>query len=103
MAKKALCIGINDYPGTESDLSGCLNDAHDWAGILEARQFEVRKLLDAQATKAAMKRAIGDLIAGAAPDDTLVITYSGPRIPRSWGRPRRVVSGFSSDPKTLGP
>ncbi|UCF90755.1 MAG: caspase family protein [Desulfobacterales bacterium] len=77
MAKKALCIGINDYPGTQSDLTGCVNDAHDWAGILEARQFEVHKLLDAQATKAEMERAIGGLIAGAKPGDTLVITYSG--------------------------
>ena len=77
MAKKAICIGINDYPGTQADLTGCVNDAHDWAGILEARQFEVRKLLDAQATKAEMKRAIGGLIAGAEPDDTLIITYSG--------------------------
>ena len=31
MAKHALCIGINDYPGTGSDLSGCVNDANDWA------------------------------------------------------------------------
>jgi len=31
MAKKALCIGINDYPGTQNDLSGCVNDANDWA------------------------------------------------------------------------
>jgi hypothetical protein len=29
MAKKVLCIGINDYPGTDSDLSGCVNDAND--------------------------------------------------------------------------
>ncbi|WP_349769079.1 caspase family protein, partial [Zoogloea sp.] len=27
MSKKALCIGINDYPGTQNDLSGCVNDA----------------------------------------------------------------------------
>ena len=31
MSKKALCIGINDYPGTQNDLSGCVNDANDWA------------------------------------------------------------------------
>ncbi len=31
MAYKALCIGINDYPGTQNDLSGCVNDAQDWA------------------------------------------------------------------------
>ena len=37
MAKKlALCIGINDYPGTDSDLSGCVNDANDWAANLDA-------------------------------------------------------------------
>jgi len=31
MAKLALCIGINDYPGTVNDLSGCVNDAQDWS------------------------------------------------------------------------
>jgi len=34
MTKRALCIGINDYPGTDFDLSGCVNDAHDWAQAL---------------------------------------------------------------------
>ncbi len=29
MSKKALCIGINDYPGTQNDLSGCVNNAND--------------------------------------------------------------------------
>lgn len=29
VAKRALCIGSNDYPGTDGDLSGCVNDAHD--------------------------------------------------------------------------
>ena len=31
MANKALCIGINNYPGTHMDLQGCVNDAEDWA------------------------------------------------------------------------
>jgi hypothetical protein len=26
MAKRALLIGINDYPGTQNDLQGCVND-----------------------------------------------------------------------------
>lgn len=77
MTKKALCIGINDYPGTDSDLSGCVNDAHDWKQALQSRGFRVRSLLDAQATKAAMSEAIGDLISGAKSGDTVVITYSG--------------------------
>ncbi|MGE5839594.1 MAG: caspase family protein, partial [Deltaproteobacteria bacterium] len=39
MAKRALCIGINDYPGTGSDLAGCVNDANDWAVLLKKRGF----------------------------------------------------------------
>ncbi|MFM9768159.1 caspase family protein, partial [Streptomyces scabiei] len=62
MAKKALCIGINDYPGTGSDLAGCINDAHDWAAELGARGYEVAKLLDKQATRAAMIESIGTLV-----------------------------------------
>ena len=27
MTKKALCVGINDYPYEGSDLNGCVNDA----------------------------------------------------------------------------
>lgn len=77
MSKKALCIGINDYPGTQNDLSGCVNDANDWAAALAARGFAVTKLLDAQATKASMVGAIGNLVGGAAKGDTVVITYSG--------------------------
>ena len=77
MSKNALCIGINDYPGTGSDLSGCVNDARDWAAALTARGFSVTTLLDAQATKAAMVSAMGGLISHAAPGSTVVITYSG--------------------------
>lgn len=77
MARRALCIGINDYPGTDSDLSGCVNDARDWSAELQGRGFEVTTLLDAQATRAAMIAAIEALIAGAQKNDTLVFTYSG--------------------------
>jgi len=77
MGKSALCIGINDYPGTDSDLAGCVNDAHDWSTLLTARGFSVRQLFDAQATKAAMVEAIGGLIGAAGSGDTVVITYSG--------------------------
>lgn len=77
MSKKALCIGINDYPGTQNDLSGCVNDANDWAAALAARGFAVTKLLDAQATKAAMVGAMSELIGGAVKGDSIIITYSG--------------------------
>lgn len=77
MASKALCIGINDYPGSDNDLSGCVNDAHDWAEELDRRGFAVTQLLDKAAKRAAMIQAIGDLVDGAAKGDSLIITYSG--------------------------
>jgi hypothetical protein len=77
MAKQALCIGINDYPGTQNDLRGCVNDANDWAATLSARGFTVRKLLDSQATKAALVAGFEQLIGGAKSGDTVAITFSG--------------------------
>jgi hypothetical protein len=77
MTKHALCIGINDYPGTGSDLSGCVNDARDWAAALSGRGFSATTLLNARATGANMRTAIGALIGRARSDDTVVIQYSG--------------------------
>ena len=77
MSKKALCIGINDYPGTGNDLAGCVNDANDWAAELGSRGFTVTKMLDKKATHAAMTKAIGSLVKDAKKGDTLIITYSG--------------------------
>ena len=77
MAKRALCIGINDYPGTHLDLAGCVSDANAWEAELNGRGFAVTKLLNAQATKAAMVAAFKALIGGAAAGDVTVITYSG--------------------------
>ena len=34
MRKKALCVGINDYPYEGNDLNGCVNDAKAWAKLL---------------------------------------------------------------------
>jgi len=77
MAKRALCIGINDYPGTGSDLAGCVNDAKDWEALLQERGFTVTKLLDKKATGKAMRDAIGSAVADAVTGDTVVIQYSG--------------------------
>ena len=75
--KKAICIGINNYPGTANDLKGCVNDANDWAGLLEGFGFETRKILDAEATKSSILSAFGTLVTEASAGDVVVVTYSG--------------------------
>ncbi|MEV6637506.1 caspase family protein [Actinoplanes sp. NPDC051470] len=75
--RRGLCIGINDYPGTGSDLAGCVNDANDWAAELTARGFEVGLMLDAEATGEAMRAAMRTLVGEATGGDDVVITYSG--------------------------
>lgn len=78
MSKKiALCIGINDYPGTDSDLAGCVNDATDWEKALTERGFTVTKLLDAAANGKAMREGIASTIEAAKSGDLVVIQYSG--------------------------
>ncbi len=77
MAKRALCIGINDYPGTGMDLAGCVNDAKDWAALLRAKGFEVSTLLDNKATLKGMRAAISDIVDGAKSGDTVIVQYSG--------------------------
>jgi metacaspase-1 len=78
MAKKtALCIGINDYPGTGSDLRGCVNDARDWQAELERRGFNASLVLDRKATRQAMTSEMQRLIGDAKYGDVIVITYSG--------------------------
>jgi len=77
MAKRVLCVGINDYPGTDMDLAGCVNDAKDWKALLEQRGYTVASLHDAKATKAAILSALRSLMAGSAAGDSLVFTFSG--------------------------
>jgi len=78
-SKKAVCIGINDYPGYQNDLKGCLNDARNWTSLLKSRYYftDVKQLLDKDATKANIKKALTDLIKNAKTGDVLVVTYSG--------------------------
>jgi len=77
MGKRALCIGINDYPGTGSDLVGCVNDANDWAEALTERFFDTDVMLDAQATGDAIRDGIRRKLGGAEAGDVVVVTYSG--------------------------
>jgi hypothetical protein len=75
--KRSLHIGINNYPGTGSDLSGCVNDANDWKQALENRGFQVNALYDTDATKSNMVAAIEKIVSDTGQNDIAVITYSG--------------------------
>ena len=77
MAKHALCVGINDYPGTNNDLSGCVNDANDWGAVLTKLGYSVTPLIDSKATRAGRVAALTALVQGAKEGDDLVFTYSG--------------------------
>lgn len=80
MAKKALCVGINDYPYDGNDLNGCVNDAKAWGNIL-VKSFgyasnDIKMLLDGEATKANIIAGIKNLLTGAKPGDVLVFSNS---------------------------
>ncbi len=75
--KKAVCVGINNYPGISNDLKGCVNDANDWADLLEISNFQVEKILDENAVKKNILSALDSLVTNAVPGDEIVFTYSG--------------------------
>lgn len=75
--KKALVVGINDYP--DCPLSGCINDASSFANIIETHgngspNYSVLLKTDIQ-TKAEFKELIVKLFAGDC--DSVVLYYSG--------------------------
>ncbi len=80
MNKRAVCVGINDYPGTSNDLSGCVNDARDWADLL-TNKFDfgnnVTLFTDSNATKSNILDALSDLVSTAKEGDVIVFTFSG--------------------------
>lgn len=75
--KKAICIGINNYPGVFNDLKGCVNDAKDWSALLQGLGFDVSLMLDSQATRQNVKTALQGLVRAANAGDIAVFTYSG--------------------------
>src|SRR5687768_17976879 len=71
--RRALCVGINDYPYDGSDLNGCVNDARAWGELLVSQYgfagSDVRVMTDAEATKKNVMAALKDLLAGAREGD----------------------------------
>ncbi|RPI47796.1 MAG: caspase family protein [Chloroflexi bacterium] len=75
--KRAVCVGINNYPGIFNDLNGCVNDAKDWSAWLQGLGFDASLMLDSQATRTNVKAALQGLINVTSAGDIAVFTYSG--------------------------
>jgi hypothetical protein len=75
-ARKALCVGIDQY-GAPYDLAGCVNDAMNWAKRLRALEFDVTTLHDRAASRGAILDSFGSLVRSARPGDVIVFQFAG--------------------------
>jgi hypothetical protein len=77
VTKRALVVGTN-YPGTNFQLAGCVNDANDWEIALMARGFDtIDTLLDNEASKANIIGGLKNFLDQSESGDILVFTFSG--------------------------
>lgn len=74
--RRALCIGINQYP--TAPLSGCVADAQAWASAFRRIGFEEPiMLLDEKAKREAIIDSLTSLVTSSRPGDVIVFQYSG--------------------------
>lgn len=76
----AVVVGINDYPGTRSDLRAAATDARDLDAALELYGVPAERrllILDRQASAATITAALDWLVARAGPGSTAVFFYAG--------------------------
>ena len=81
MSRKALLVGINDYPGTQNDLQGCVNDITNIYDIL-VKYFsflpsDIVMLSNSRARKSAIVDGLKSMLGSGKEGDTLVFHYSG--------------------------
>jgi hypothetical protein len=79
--KRALLVGVNDYPGTQNDLQGCVNDITNIYDILVKyfgfASLDIGMLSDKRAKKKAILDGLQALIDKSEAGDILVFHYSG--------------------------
>ena len=75
--RTALLFGINDYPGSQNDLNGCINDIDDVAAKISSLwpDFYIRKFKDAEVTRNRFKTELSNAIA-ALPEGATVVIFS---------------------------
>jgi len=81
MSRMALLVGINDYPGSQNDLHGCVNDITNVYDVLvkyfSFQPADIVLLSDSRARKSAIMSALKTLLAAGKDGDSLVFHYSG--------------------------
>ncbi|HOV84896.1 MAG TPA: caspase family protein [Syntrophobacteraceae bacterium] len=79
--KKALLVGINDYPGKQNDLMGCVNDVHNMQDLLVSLfgfpPENITIMTDRDATTENILEALDLLVSSAKPADQIVFHFSG--------------------------
>ncbi len=78
--RRALLIGINDYPDPANRLEGCVNDVFLMSSLLQECEFQaedIRVVLDARATAAGIMERLHWLLDGVADGDERLLFYSG--------------------------
>jgi hypothetical protein len=78
--RRALLIGINDYPDSQNRLEGCVNDVFLFSSLLQERGFaaaDIRVVLNDRATAAGIRERLEWLLEGAGDGMERVLFYSG--------------------------
>jgi metacaspase-1 len=70
--KRATCIGINDYPGADNDLAGCVRDCERMADLLDRHRFKVEPLINEQASRAIWLETLDKLCTDAKSESDVV-------------------------------
>jgi hypothetical protein len=78
--RRALLVGINQYPDVKDRLEGCVNDVYQVSAMLQECGFEpddIRVVLDDRATASGIRSRLQWLLEDAGPGDQRVFFYSG--------------------------
>jgi hypothetical protein len=75
--KYALTLGINQYIDPSANLSGCVNDANDWAALLRWKGYQVTTLLDSDVTRENVLEALRENVSRLGYRDRFIFQYSG--------------------------
>jgi hypothetical protein len=79
-SRRALLIGINDYPNPDNRLEGCVNDVFRMSAALQHIGFEsgeIRTVLNDRATAAGIRERYAWLLEDPQPGDVRVLFFSG--------------------------